>query len=325
MIALVVFFAAMLGSEVAPLDRSCEPLDNLCKAELFVDRAKAAPTVEMRAKYLHAAHRSYLFLYDQTGEPRDLCAARRVFEQGVAVEGLPDAQRAAFEAVRRDLTSREHASGVSCAGAAKRPQRREPPVVAARHAETEPSFSVAMAPMAQAEAPAGAPTGSPADERPLASRVRVMMLEPTTTRPADAEALLPVRRQSRPGTRPTEAQPRPGRRLVLAGGVGLGVGLALSGAAGYLGGLLVQTVDDARALKGQVKGYATDEQRAKDAALMQEYRQLGPTTLALALAGGSTLVVSAVLLGVGCHRMARVASQTALVPVPGGLAFRARF
>ena len=151
------------------------------------------------------------------------------------------------------------------------------------------------------------------------------MLEPTRTRPVDAEALLPVRRDSRPGARPTEAQPRPGRRLVIAGGVGLGVGLALSGAAGYLGGILVETVDDARVLKGQVKGYATEEQLAKDAALMQGYRHLGPTTLALALAGGSTLVVSAVLLGVGCRRMARVASRTALVPMFGGLAFRARF
>jgi hypothetical protein len=52
---------------------------------------------------------------------------------------------------------------------------------------------------------------------------------------------------------------------------------------------------------------------------------MGPQTLALALAGGATVVVAAVLLSVGGRRMARTASRTALVPVPGGLAFHARF
>ncbi len=323
MIALVLSFAAMLGLQAVPVDRRCEPTDNLCKAELFTSRAKRATTAELRAQYLHAAHRSYLFLYDQTGEVRDLCAARRLFDQGVAVEGLPGAQRAAFEAVREDLASREQAAGVRCAGSARRLQQKVPPVVAAK---PKPA-TVALAPHStgdQLETSAEAPA-TPADERPLASHARVVTLEPKAARPADGDALLPVTRRSPSGLRPPEVEPRPGRRQVIAGGVGLGVGLALGGAAGYLGGLLVGTVDDARVLKGQVKGYATNEQLAKDAALMQEYRQLGPTTLALALAGGSTLVVSAVLLGVGCRRMARVASQTALVPVPGGLAFRARF
>lgn len=324
MIALILSFAAMLGPQALPVDRRCEPTDNLCKAELFTSRAKSATTAELRAQYLHAAHRSYLFLYDQTGEARDLCAARRLFDQGVAVEGLPGAQRAAFEAVREDLTSREQAAGVRCAGSAKRLQQKEPPVVAAKPTPA----AAALAPHSagdplETSAEASA-TPSP-DERPLASHARVVTLEPKVARPADGDALLPVTRRSPPGPRPSEVEPRPGRRLVIAGGVGLGVGLVLSGTAGYLGGHLVETVDDARVLKGQVKGYATDEQLAKDAALMQEYRQLGPPTLALALAGGSTLVVSAVLLGVGCRRMARVASQTALVPVPGGLAFRARF
>jgi hypothetical protein len=47
--------------------------------------------------------------------------------------------------------------------------------------------------------------------------------------------------------------------------------------------------------------------------------------LALALAGGATIVLAAVLAGIGGRRMARAASRTALVPVPGGLALHARF
>jgi hypothetical protein len=326
MIALVLSLVTMLGPEEASADRKCEPTDNRCKAELFVSRAKKAPTAELRAQYLHAAHRSYLFLYDQTGEARDLCAARRVFEQGLAVEGVSNAQRAAFDATQKDLTSRERAAGGRCAGTAKRPQRKEPPVVAAKHAMKEPPITAATAPSSeiQPEVTADAPAGSPPDVRPLAPHVA--MLEPHTAGPADVDSLLPVpRAPAAPRRSAREEEPRAGRGLVIAGGVGLGVGLALSGVAGFLGGRLVETVDEARVLKGQVNEYATDDQLAADAALMQEYRRLGPPTLALALAGGSTLVVSAVLLGVGGRRMARAASQTALVPVPGGLAFRARF
>jgi hypothetical protein len=322
MIALILSLATMLGPEAAPADRKCEPTDNRCKAELFVSRAKKASTAELCAQYLHAAHRSYLFLYDQTGEARDLCTARRVLEQGLAVEGLSDAQHAAFGATQKDLVSRERAAGVRCAGIPRRPQRKEPPAVAAKHATKEPP--TATAPISEIQpVTAEAPAGSPPDGRPLAPRVA--MLEPHTAGPADGDALLPVPRAPAAPRPSVREEVRPGRGLVIAGGVGLGVGLALGGVAGFLGGRLVETVDEARALKGQVDGYATDDQLAEDAALMQEYRRLGPPTLALALAGGSTLVVSAVLLGVGGRRMARAASRTALVPVPGGLAFRARF
>lgn len=324
MIALVLSLATILGPEAAPADRKCEPTDNRCKAELFVSRAKKASTAELRAQYLHAAHRSYLFLYDQTSDARDLCSARQVFDEGLAVEGVSKTQRAAFDAARKDLKSRERAARVRCSGTVKRPQRKEPPVVAAKPTEKEPPASTAAVPSAAftpepvAETPAAlAPEGR-------AVAPRVAMLEPPSTGPADVDALMPVPRATA-APRPSTREARPGRGLVIAGGVGLGAGLALSGVAGFLGGRLVETVDEARALKGQVDGYATNDQLAEDAALMQEYRRLGPPTLALALAGGSTLVVSAVLLGVGGRRMARAASRTALVPVPGGLAFRARF
>jgi hypothetical protein len=45
----------------------------------------------------------------------------------------------------------------------------------------------------------------------------------------------------------------------------------------------------------------------------------------MAVVGGTTLVVGAVLVGVGARRFARVTSRAALLPMPGGLVFRARF
>ena len=112
---------------------------------------------------------------------------------------------------------------------------------------------------------------------------------------------------------------------MIAGGVSLGVGLALTGVAGYLGGQLLGTWRDSRALHDAAGPLGTEDQAARDAALASDYQRLRAPTLAMALVGGSTLIVGAVLVSVGARRLARVASRAALLPMPGGLAFRARF
>lgn len=155
----------------------------------------------------------------------------------------------------------------------------------------------------------------------------IPLIEPEVSRP-ETDVLLPVTRRLTPTIAQSETSPtapRPGRNLVIAGSVTLAVGLALTGVAGYTGGRLLQTHREAITLKDMVDGYATDDQLARDAALTRDYQRLGPTTLALALTGGTTVIVAAVLLGVGGRRMAQTASRTALLPVPGGLAFHARF
>lgn len=112
---------------------------------------------------------------------------------------------------------------------------------------------------------------------------------------------------------------------MIAGGATLGVGLALAATAGYLGGRLIATRRDAQALHQHTDGFGTSEQVATDQALTRDYERLAPATLTLALAGGVSVIVGAVLVGVGGHRLARVASRTAVLPLPGGLAFHARF
>lgn len=64
---------------------NCEKTDNRCKAELFVRRAKEAKNEEQRASYFNVAHRSYLALFDKTGDERHLCAARRMYDRSVAI------------------------------------------------------------------------------------------------------------------------------------------------------------------------------------------------------------------------------------------------
>ena len=112
---------------------------------------------------------------------------------------------------------------------------------------------------------------------------------------------------------------------MIVGGVSLGVGLALTGVAGYLGGQLVGTWRDSQALHAAAGPLGTEDQAARDAALASDYQRLRAPTLAMALVGGSTLIVGAVLVSVGARRLARVASRAALLPMPGGLAFHTRF
>ena len=312
---------------------ACDFEDNHCKARRHERRAAAASKSDDRAYYLHLAHRSYLFAFDKSGDHAELCAARRTFDASLAIEGQSDKQRESTLATRADLTAREGKAQTRCANPKTKHERRtqkQRPLVTDSGAWQAPRASglTATSPsmtsnaMAAPHEHAAGPTGD-ASAAPSAG--------PT---PADPPILLPV--GGRAGTRPPtfplpEGAPievrktRPGRTLVIAGGVTLGVGLALAGVAGYLGGRTLGVRRQAADLELIVDAYADDHQLAQDQHLTRDYERMGTQTLVLALTGGTTIVVAAVLLGVGGRRMARVASRTSLVPAPGGLVFRARF
>ena len=112
---------------------------------------------------------------------------------------------------------------------------------------------------------------------------------------------------------------------MIAGGVTLGVAVALTAGAGAMRRRVVETQQTIVALGAGVDGYATTEQNAMDETLRQDYRAAKHQATALALGAGATALVAVVLASVGGRRMARAASRTALVPFPGGLALHARF
>jgi len=147
---------------------------------------------------------------------------------------------------------------------------------------------------------------------------------PTTVYPQPDADLMPVAARHVKTERPASA-PRPGRGLLIAGGATLGVGVALTTAAGFMGRRMVDTRREIVALGHNVDGYATTDQNTQDDALRGDYRATQTRTLALALAGGATVLVAVILTGIGGRRLARAASRTALVPAPGGLVFHARF
>lgn len=336
MIPTCILVAVLAQAEPAA---ECQRDDNACKARRHERRAEAAATPEDRAYYLHLAHRSYLFSFDRSRDPADLCAARRNFDASLAVEGQSMKQRESTVAVEKDLQAREGAAHTSCRRQDRKSQRARTSEPSTRIAAASPDELRSDLPVhaqavgtnvtpgdldelrrdplrAQAVEKAQGDSAAPLAE-PLAATQAPAIRAATPSDPVPTDALMPVSLR--------RASPRSGRGLVIAGGASLGVGLALAGVAGYLGGRTLDARRQAAALGGTVDGYADDAQLAQDQQLTRDYEQRGTQTLALALAGGTTIVVAAVLLGVGGRRMARVATRTSLAPVPGGLVFSARF
>ncbi|MCY0989521.1 hypothetical protein OV203_20440 [Nannocystis sp. ILAH1] len=315
---------------------TCPTGDNRCKAELFVRRAKDEATpAEYRAKYLLAAHRLYLGLYDKTGDDRDLCAARRSLDQ--LRQAHAEVQPASLAEALTELKTRE--------------QLRKPRCTDVR--ETRPTTSkpqvARVSPPPKSE-PARAAPAEPAALQASAAGVRVKddLLPPldTDTRPRpEPPPVEPVRPPGEAAPRPGRelrreapvialaptapgqdaAQVVPGRRLAIAGGLTLGAGLVLGGVAAYAAAKMVDARGDGFTF--QETPVDADDTAAfdRDAVLRAEYQKQGNLTLGTAIAGGAAMVVGAVLLGVGARRLARKNSQAALLPVPGGLVLRARF
>jgi len=322
MTATACLLAAILMGEAAaaPAPEECPVADNRCQARLYERRAGTAANAHHRALYLFNASKSYLFLFDKTGDARDLCAARRDVDASLRVRGQPPALRAQSEDLRATLVARTQQEHARC-GDASRPGKRAAPLLARRSADAlEPPADLLPGPEATPEPePPAAATATPLIELQLAD-----MDPPSTPQPPRDAVLMSVPSGRAPTDRPVTT-PRPGRGLVLAGGVSLGVGGALIAAAGVMGRRMVDTRQQIIALSNSVDGYATADQAARDDALRGDFRATQTRTLALAIGGGATVLAAVVLSSVGGRRMARAGSRTALIPAPGGLVFRARF
>ena len=297
----------VLQAAPPPNSGACPPGDDRCKAKLFLKHAKEAKTPRDRAVFTFGAHRLYLALFDKTGTDQDLCAARRTFDRSLAVKGQPQRLRQSFKSQRADLTRREGPSGSRCGRG--------------RIAEAPPQL---MAP--EPRSPQPDPASVPVTPPPVVSRVT-----PASTTTTTNDVMPVVVRPAAP-PRPLDGPPQerkrqapPGRRLVIAGGVSLGAGLALMGVAGLMGGRMLNNWRDSRQLHDEAGLFGTDAASERDVALAKEYERLRVPMVTTAVIGASAVIVGAVLVGVGAKRLARLASRTTILPMPGGVAFRARF
>jgi hypothetical protein len=271
-----------------------------------------------------------MLLFDNTADRADLCAARRTLDASLAVAGQPPGQRATSRTKRAEMAARERQEGADCKSVARRPRvkKTEAPLVARRPAPERPAVAE---PPADLEPPETTAHLAHANSEPSATTrpARTAYLADldggqTTVHPEPSADLMPVSARHVNTERPASA-PRPGRGLLIAGGVTLGVGVALTAAAGFTGRRMVDTRQQIIALNNSVDGYATADQDARDDALRGDFRATQTRTLALAIGGGAIVLVAVVLSSIGGRRMARAASRTALVPAPGGLVFHARF
>lgn len=317
---IACFLAALLAMEgPAPATTSdkasCDVTDNRCKAKDFERQAEQASSASQRALYLQAAYRSYMGLHKKTGKVGDLCEARRAFEESMTVEGLPASQRASFVEGRAELESRERQSNARCGTSAKRRAGAPPP----RSADKPPPKPEPLMTASAAEPE----TLARASDEPL-DLLPVITGNRRSPRPLTPAAVRPEE-PSPPSPASAATPPRHGRPLVIVGSVTLGLGLSLAGVAGYAGRRALEVHREGVELHNEVQGPPDDAARAEDAALEREYRRMGSLALGTAVAGGVAVIVGTALVAVGGRRLARTASSTALVPFPGGLAFRARF
>jgi hypothetical protein len=311
--------AALLTLQAAPASPSeCPLIDNRCKAERFVQRAATATSSAVRAKYLEAAHGSFLASYDTSHDVRDLCAARRTFDQTLAALGTETATKR-LEPLEQELEKREQARRPRCApGPRKTP---DAPIVARARPLTQVSPAPPPAGTPTPEAPSTTAPSSERDLMPVSTAHRA----PTTRGIPEASPAIAL--VDAPGpTAPMRLNPsRADRRLVIAGSVTLALGLSLVGVAGYAGSQRIEARRASLELLADAQGHATAEQTAQDLALRDTYQTMGHLALGTSLAGGAAVLVGTTLAVIGGRRLARVARRIALGPLPGGLVFHARF
>ena len=313
--------AALAIATSSPADPSTCAADDLqCSAPAFAAAARRATSDAQRVQYLYFAHRAYLALSDKPPKgrvaSRDLCQAHRLLEQALALPETP--LRGRIVDSERETLARLTTKKVQCK--APKPGIKDRPIVAAAALRSD----------AATDEPSTIPAGIAAEPQTDDVAVAASRLPgldgwpPTTVHPEPDADLMPVEARHVKTERPASA-PRLGRGLVISGGVTLGAGVALTTAAGFMGRRMVDTRREIVALGNTVDGYATTDQNTQDDVLRGDYRATRTRTLALALAGGATVLVAVILSSIGGRRMARAASRTALVPAPGGLVFHARF
>jgi hypothetical protein len=319
--------AALLTLQAAPAGPSeCPPTDNRCKAERFVQRAATAASSAVRAKYLEAAYGSFLASYDTFRDVRDLCAARRTFDQTLAALGTETATKR-LAPLEQELEKREQVRRPRCApGSRKTPHapivaRTRPPIEAS---PASPTAGLAPTAPPKPEVPS---TTSPSPERELMPMSTARRAPTTSTTRAIRLASPPTALRDAPG--PTDPMPsnpgRMNRRLVIAGSVTLALGLSLVGVAGYAGSQRIEARRASLELLAEAQGHATAEQNVQDLALRDTYRTMGHLALGTSLAGGAAVLIGTTLAVIGGRRLARVARRFALGPLPGGLEIHARF
>ena len=324
--ALHLFVAVAIAAPVPVDPTSCAADDPLCSARAYADAARRAESNEQRVRYLYYAHRAYV-------ASRDLCHAKLLIEQALALP--PTSLRPRVVSSERETLVEIAEGNVQCEGS-RRGKRGRPVALAAAQANSwmePPAELLRSTPALEGSSVTAMPT-SPSEpaQGPSAAASEVgppVSLTPQTRRQVTPEVINPSADRAAPSPAtwrwpdtPPRAAP-PGRRLLIAGGVSLAVGLALTGTAAYTG---ARALDARRTGHDNMELAATSENRDLDKALRAEYEQYGPVAIVTGAVGGAALVAAIVMLCAGARRKSRAAErEPMLMPVRTGMLFTAKF
>lgn len=242
------------------------------------------------------------------------------FDRSLAVKGQSDQQRASFEKSRAELEVLEQKHAPRCEAPRKRNRPRPEKVAEAVRPESVGTVTAGPEPTSAAPEKDREVATAMLDAGPELPAEAGLLDVPTgrtELRPARAVALEVPKASAR-------RAPKPGRPLVIAGGTTLGLGLVLTGVAGYAG---VRVADASRRAFDnyeQVQGQGDADALATQASLRREFDRWLPVTVSTAVVGTTALIVGAVLVRMGVRKM-RDPLRAALVPVPNGIAIHARF
>ncbi len=307
-----------------PADPSdCAADDLQCSARTFSAAARRAPSKAKQVEYLYFAHRSYLALSESPGgvPSRDLCQAHRLVQKALALPAT--SLRPRLEESRRETLARLTTKAIVCTPA-KRPKGDEPPAVAVSEPATDPGDLLASSAEEPPADALGTPFAGPIDgakKVELPQRVTWTAEDRGAARPAHE----PVGGAAGGGAarRDRLASPPPGRRLLIAGGVSLVAGLALTGTAAFTG---AQALRALRTGRENITLAATEENLNNDAALRAEYHRFGTAAVVTGVAAGSAVVAAIVMLCVGARRRGRATEgEPTLMPVRAGVLFTVPF
>lgn len=303
---------------------TCDLGDHACRAKEYAARAHEAGIAhELKVQRLYLAHVEHLSDFDVRRDARSLCGARKVLSAARAARPTPENFVARLQHAAAEAALRERTVSMPCERTPERAPRSAAPELARAEGPVPSPDPLGSELLDVVSAPSPAQPERLAVQTP-APETRGLASSVSPRGAADAPGPAPQGAASAP-ERQGVTPARPGRRLMIAGSVPLALGLVATGLAAYTGSRTLATLRAGEALAASAGQGARDEQLAQDAALRRDFERMGDATVGLAVAGGASLVVGAVLVGVGGRRLARAASRAALVPSLNGLTFLRHF
>ncbi len=318
-----------------PADPSdCAADDLQCSARTFSARARHAPSKAKQVEYLYFAHRSYLALSESPGRvpSRDLCQAHRLVQKALALPATPLRTRVVESS--RETLARLTSKKIVCTPPKREKGGDEPPAVAVSEHPGDLLASVSAPSTARADTP---PAKSLVNSEepvipspgPSEGARKGELPQQATWTALDRRAVSPAREPMGGATggagdrseRPSS--PPPGRRLLVAGGVSLVAGLALTGTAAFTGAHALRAL---RTGRENMTLEATNKNVGDDAVLRAEYNRFGTAAAVTGVAAGSAIVAAIVMLCVGARRKGRATEgEPTLMPVRAGVLFTVPF